>query len=97
MCRDPRHPECARRADSNLYRRSRVEDEIPDKARNRMEAMDAETGFNLSEEDKLKAALWADATKQVFAQARAVVNDGSQYYAELLTCHNFGCVLHQSS
>lgn len=40
---------------------------------------------------------YTKAADVVFTRAKAVVNDGSQCHAELLTRPEFGCVLHESS
>lgn len=37
---------------------------------------------------------WSKARREALRAARAYVQDGSEYYAELVTGPDFGCVLH---
>lgn len=63
----------------------RVEDEVPEAAK------DAKCDEEY--DDGQLSGLYAQASGVVFGRALAVVNDGSQYKAELLTRPDFGCVL----
>jgi hypothetical protein len=72
-----------------------VQDEVPEKIKEgRDDARDAADGLHQTPDEKVKADEYAAACEAVFSKAKAVVNDGSQYMAELLTRPDFGCVLH---
>jgi hypothetical protein len=43
------------------------------------------------------SARWHAANKAAFDTARAYVQDGSSYRAEMMTAPDFGCVLHSPS
>lgn len=64
-----------------------VEDEVPHELR------EGKYGFE-GDEDQKTAAYFA-AAERVFAKYKAVVMDGSQYRADLLTRPDFGCILHE--
>lgn len=73
-----------------------VEDDVPKTLSEVDDAMsDLEAGVDLTPDRKILADEYIKAVDRVFGAAKAVVNDGSQYIAELLTRHDFGCVLHQ--
>lgn len=63
-----------------------VEDRVPEELR------DARYGGADDAED----AAYKAAADKVFSEAGAVVNDGSQFRAELLTRPDFGCTLHEA-
>lgn len=63
-----------------------VEDEVPEVVRE---------GREYEWEENDLSSRYKQAAESVFGRAKAVVNDGSQYIAELLTRHDFGCVLHE--
>lgn len=74
----------------------KVEDEIGEAAREgRADAQDAAFGLDLNAEEVRRAAAYRKAVEDAFAAAKAVVNDGSSYKADLLTRPDFGCVLHE--
>lgn len=66
----------------------KVEDDIP-------EEVSREGKWSYEGDEGPLALAWQAATLKAFSAARAVVNDGSQYIAELLTRPDFGCVLHE--
>ena len=65
----------------------KIEDQIPEAMR------EGKYGYD-GDECRLTEAYKA-AAEGVFSIARVAVNDGSQYYAELLTRPDFGCVLYE--
>ncbi len=66
-----------------------VQDEIPKAIR--------EGKYGCEEDGDPAAVAYMAAAEVVFSKRKAVVADGSQYHAELLTRPDFGCVLHEAS
>lgn len=65
-----------------------VEDEVPETLRDGKYSDKGST-------DPIDIA-YGKAAEDVFKKALAVVNDGSQYRADLLTRPEFGCILHSA-
>lgn len=66
-----------------------LEDRVPDELR--------EAKYGWKDDDDPITAAYVAASEKIFSEAKAVVMDGSQYHAELLTRPDFGCVLFETN